>query len=134
MNSCPTSLEALMRDREWINAEATRLLSTLSNTPFSDCHPLTREFAEVTPRPGIYAFRHNQAGVLYIGKSKNIRQRLRGGHKALGWAFIDRFDPNDVRIATAIIGWDGLRYILDIEARMIRMVRPRYNVQIRQEE
>jgi excinuclease UvrABC nuclease subunit len=123
-----------MRDREWINTEAARLLSILGSTSFSDCHPLTREFADVTPRPGIYAFRHNQAGILYIGKSKNIRQRLRGGHKALGWAFIDRLDPNDVHIATVIMGWEALRYTLDIEARMIQTVRPRHNVQIRQED
>jgi excinuclease UvrABC nuclease subunit len=123
-----------MRDREWIHTEADRLLNILSTTPFSDCYLLTREFADVTPRAGIYAFRHSQTSILYIGKSKNIRQRLRGGHKALGWAFIDRFDPDDVRIAAVIIGWDALHYILDIEARMLQTIRPRYNVQIRQEE
>jgi excinuclease UvrABC nuclease subunit len=119
-----------MDNSQWINAEANRLLTILISTSFSDCHPLTREFTHVTPRPGIYAFRHNQTDILYIGKSKNIRQRLRGGYKALGWAFIDRLDPNDVRIATVIIGWEALSYILDLEARMIQTVRPRYNVQI----
>jgi excinuclease UvrABC nuclease subunit len=123
-----------MRDRQWIYAEADRFLSILSTTPFSECHLLTRELSDVTPRAGIYAFRHNQTNILYIGKSKNIRQRLRGGHKALGWAFIDRLAPNDVRIAAVIIGWDALRYVLDIEARMIQTIRPRHNVQIRQEE
>ncbi len=123
-----------MRDREWINSEADRLLLRLNTTLFSDAHPLTREFAIVTPRPGIYAFIHPPTGILYIGKSKNIRQRLRGGHKALGWAFIDRLDPKDVRIIALPLGLEATRQSLDIEARMIQITRPRYNVQIRNEE
>lgn len=124
----------LMRDRDWINAEADRLLRTLTTTAFSSGHPLTREFATVTPRPGIYAFIHRPTGILYIGKSKNIRQRLRGGHKALGWAFIDRLDPNDVRIIALPLGLEATRQSLDIEAKMIQITRPRYNVQIRNED
>ena len=123
-----------MRDREWIRSEADRLLLILSTTSFSEGHPLTRDFAPVTTRPGIYAFVHPPTGTLYIGKSKNIRQRLRGGHKALGWAFIDRLDPNDVRIIALPLGLEAARQSLDIEARMIQIARPRYNVQIRNEE
>ena len=123
-----------MRDREWINTQARQFLSLLNSLPFTDCHVLTRNFSDITPRPGIYAFRHTPNGILYIGKSQNVRKRLRGGHKALGWAFIDRLDPNDVRIAVATLDWETAQYTLDIEARMIQTLRPRYNVQIRQGE
>jgi excinuclease UvrABC nuclease subunit len=123
----------LFSDRRFIQDEANRVLQLLTTTPFNDCCPLTREFADITPRPGIYAFRLQQE-ILYIGKSKNIRQRLKGGHKALGWAFIERLNPDAVRIATVTIGWDAWQRSLDIEARILQIARPRYNIQIRQED
>jgi excinuclease UvrABC nuclease subunit len=123
-----------MRDREWINTQARQYLNLLNSLPFAECHSLTRNFSDVTPRPGLYAFRHAPSGILYIGKSQNVRKRLRGGHKALGWAFIDRLDPNDVGIAVVTLNWETAQYSLDIEARMIQTLRPRYNVQIRQGE
>ncbi len=124
----------MSREREDLQNEAARILEILSTTQFEDCHELTREFADVTPRPGIYAFRQRHEGILYIGKSRNVRQRLRGGHKALGWAFIDRYDPNDVRIVAVVLGWKAWQNCLDLEALMIQTIRPRYNIQIRQEE
>ena len=58
-----------------LDAEALRLLQLLMDLPFEECHALTRDFATVTQRSGIYAFRHHQEGSLYIGKAVNIRQR-----------------------------------------------------------
>jgi excinuclease UvrABC nuclease subunit len=117
-----------------LDAEALRLLQLLMDLPFEECHALTREFATVTPRSGVYVFRHQQEGVLYIGKAVNIRQRLRGGHKALGWAFIDRLDPDEVKVAAVGLGYQAWLQALEIEARMIQALRPRYNIRIRQSE
>ena len=117
-----------------LDAEALRLLQLLMDIPFEDCHSLTREFATVTQRSGIYIFRHHQEGVLYIGKAVNIRQRLRGGHKALGWAFIDRLEPDEVKVAAVRLGYQAWLNALEIEARMIQALRPRYNIRIRQQE
>ena len=96
--------------------EALRLLSMLSSTPFNDCAPLSRKFNELPPRPGICAFKHQDLGILYIGKSTNIRARLRGGHKALGWAFIDRMDPEDVRIAYTTLSFQWNRVSIPVRA------------------
>lgn len=123
-----------MNDRDFIANQATQILAILSSISFEDCHELTRNFAEVTPRPGIYAFRHRHIKILYVGKSKNIRQRLRGGYKALGWAFIDRLNPDDVRIAAVTLEWKTWQSCLDIEARILQTAQPCYDVQIRQEE
>lgn len=119
---------------DFIETEANRLLEVFSTTPFSDCHPLTREFNSVPARAGIYGFRHVDQELLYIGKARDIRLRLRGGHKALGWAFIDRLDPDTVRIVTVRLGYQAWLRSLDIEARMIQIARPRYNSRIRQME
>lgn len=65
-----------------IQQEARQILDTLVFTPFDRCHPLSREFNTIPARVGLYAFRHRIEGLLYIGKANNLRDRLRGGHKA----------------------------------------------------
>jgi excinuclease UvrABC nuclease subunit len=112
---------------DFVVDEALRLLSLLMNASFDDCAPLTRKFNELPPRPGIYAFKHRTLGILYIGKSANIRARLRGGHKALGWAFIDRMDPDDVRIACITLGYQWNRVSYQLEQVMIRRIQPPYS-------
>ena len=119
---------------DFATEEARRLLEFFSSIPFRKCHQLTREFTTVPARPGIYTFRHLYDGILYIGKAVNIRQRLRGGHKALGWAFIERLDPDDVRIAASVLGYQSWLQSLEIEVRMIQTLRPRYNSRIRLKE
>ncbi|MCU0569561.1 MAG: GIY-YIG nuclease family protein [Oculatellaceae cyanobacterium Prado106] len=86
-----------------LKEEARRCLERLATKSFDDCYPLTREFETVPNSPGFYAFRHRLDGILYIGIATNLRRRFRNGHKALAWAFIDRLDPDDVRIATVRI-------------------------------
>lgn len=121
-------------NRDAINAEADRLFALLNALPFAQCCSLSREFKELPSRPGIYALRHRLQGILYIGKSGNVRSRLRGGHKALGWAFIDRFSPDDVRIAVVTLSYQWLRLSLQLEQHILRQVRPPYNDRIAQED
>jgi len=117
-----------------LNEEAARLLYALSTLPFQDCCPLSREFNELPNRPGIYAVKHKSQGILYIGKSGNVKSRLRGGHKALGWAFIDRLDPDDVRVAVATLSVQWTRLSLQLEGIILRQTRPPYNDRIAQED
>jgi hypothetical protein len=121
-------------DQESLREEAARLLRVLVETPFQECHVLSREFRELPNCTGLYAIKHQTQGVLYIGKSGNIRSRLRGGHKALGWAFIDRLDPDDVRIAVARLSFPWARLSLQLEQVVLRQVRPPYNDRIAQED
>jgi excinuclease UvrABC nuclease subunit len=117
-----------------IETEAARLLAIFGTVSFLECHPLTRDFQSVPARAGIYGLRHLDQEILYIGKSGDMRKRFRGGHKALGWAFIDRLNPDDVRIVTVRLGYLAWTQALEIEARMIQIARPRYNSRIRQVE
>lgn len=122
-----------MVEPDAIQAESSRLLHFLETLPFSDCCPLSREFKDLPARPGIYAIKHRFHGILYIGKSGSVRGRLRGGHKALGWAFIDRYYPDDVRIGTAILTFPWIRLSLELEQSIPRQARPPYNIRIAQE-
>lgn len=112
---------------DFLVKEAQRLLDILVNTPFDEGTPLSKKFNDLPPRPGIYAFQHHTLGILYIGKSTNIRARLRGGHKALGWAFIDRMDPDDVRIAHIPLSYQWNRVSYQLEQVMIRQIKPPYS-------
>lgn len=111
----------------FIVEEALRLLEILISKPLSECAPLTKKFSDLPPRPGIYAFKHRVLGILYIGKTNSIRARLRNGHKALGWAFIDRLDPDDVRIAFTPLSFEWNRVSYQLEQVMIKRVQPPYS-------
>jgi hypothetical protein len=119
-------------DQESLREEAARLLRVLVETPLQECYALSREFRELPNCTGLYAIKHQTQGVLYIGQSGNIRSRLRGGYKALGWAFIDRLDPDDVRIAVARLSFSWARLSLQLEQVVLRQVRPPYNDRIAQ--
>jgi hypothetical protein len=117
-----------------IQQEARQILDTLAFTPFEQCQPLSREFNSIPARLGLYAFRHSSEGLLYIGKTKNLRDRLRNGHKAFLWGWLDLYDPDDVRIAYATLNqWQrpGLSY--ELETLIPQATNPPYNVKIPRE-
>jgi hypothetical protein len=114
-----------------IQQEARQILDTLAFTPFEQCHPLSREFANLPSRPGLYAIRHRTDGLLYIGKTKSLRGRFSGGHKAFLWAWLDTYNSEDVRIAIhSLSAWSNPRLLLELEAIILRATEPPYNVQI----
>ena len=69
-----------------LQAQARNILDAIAFTPFERCQPLSRGFHNIPARPGIYAIRHKTDGLLYIGKTKSLRGRFSGGHKAFLWA------------------------------------------------
>ncbi len=106
-------------------------METLSSKPFQELFILTRSFEDVLSNPGFYAFRHRLNGILYIGVGTNVRRRFRNGHKALSWAFVDRLNPDDVRIATAEMGRRTFQQVEYIETVMIQSTRPVYNTRMK---
>ncbi len=117
-----------------IQQEARRLLDTLAFTPFEQCQILSREFDTIPTQVGLYAFRHCSQGLLYIGKTQNLRDRLRSGHKAFLRGWLDRYDPDNVRIAFVTVNqWQrpGLSY--ELETLILQATNPPYNVKIPRE-
>jgi excinuclease UvrABC nuclease subunit len=112
-------------------AQARRILDVIAFRPFENCQPLTRRFESLPARPGIYAIRHRIDGLLYIGKTKSLRGRFSGGHKAFLWAWLDKYDDEDVRIAVQIVShWESPALLLELEAIILRATEPPYNAQI----
>lgn len=118
-------------DGSEIQAQARRILDEISFSPFAQCQPISREFSGIPARPGIYAIRHRTQGLLYVGKTKSLRGRFSGGHKAFLWAWLDQYPVNDIRIALrAIPHWENPALLLELESIILRAAEPPYNVQI----
>jgi excinuclease UvrABC nuclease subunit len=114
-----------------LQTQARQILDAIAFTPFEQCQPLSREFGTIPARPGIYAVRHKTDGLLYIGKTKSLRGRFSGGHKAFLWAWLDKYSDDDVRIAIETIShWRNPALLLELEAIILRATEPPYNVQI----
>ena len=114
-----------------IKQQARNILDAIAFTPFEQCQPLNRDFRNIPDCPGIYAIRHKYEGLLYVGKTKSLRGRFKGGHKAFLWAWLDKYKDNDVRIAVQIIPYSqNPALLLELEAIILRATEPPYNVQI----
>jgi len=111
--------------------EARAILNHLASTTFRDCIPLSKEFRELPMNAGIYAVRHRTMGILYIGKTRLLRDRFRGGHKALLWAFIENLNARDTRITFYELEFEQwIRLSSELESLIIQAVNPPYNVRI----
>lgn len=111
--------------------QARRILDAIAFTPFEQCQLLNREFENIPARPGIYAIRHRTDGLLYIGKTKSLRGHFSCGHKAFLWAWLDKYNDEDVRIAVQFIShWGNPALLLELESIILRATEPPYNVQI----
>jgi excinuclease UvrABC nuclease subunit len=114
-----------------MQAQARAILDQIAFLPFDQCQPVTRAFQDIPARPGIYAVRHKTDGLLYIGKTKSLRGRFSGGHKAFLWAWLDKYRDEDVRIAVQLISHsEDPALLLELEAIILRATEPPYNVQI----
>jgi excinuclease UvrABC nuclease subunit len=114
---------------------AREILNSIAFTPFFQCLVISRSFAIIPPVPGIYAIRHRQLGLLYVGKTQNLRLRFKGGHKAFLWAWLDKYDSEDIRIAIQPIPYSfDSTLLLELEAIILRATEPPYNVLIPMEK
>jgi hypothetical protein len=103
MSSETDNLPSVPTNNPEIQNQARNVLDAIAFTPFEQCQPLSRDFSDIPDFPGIYAVRHRYRGLLYIGKTKSLRGRLKGGHKAFLWAWLDQYKSEDVRIAVQTI-------------------------------
>jgi excinuclease UvrABC nuclease subunit len=114
-----------------LHIQALGILDGIVFTPFDRCQPLSRELSNIPSRPGIYAIRHKTDGLLYIGKTKSLKGRFTGGHKAFLWAWLDKYEDEDVRISFQIVShWKNPALLLELEAIILRATEPPHNVQI----
>jgi GIY-YIG catalytic domain len=114
-----------------IEAEAKVILDFLVQLPFSECVAISRNFADLTTKPGIYAVRHCTDGLLYVGKAQDIKERFRGGHKAVTWSWLAEYHHQDVAIATYEIDFQQWRTLSSkLEGIILIWSKPPFNIRI----
>jgi excinuclease ABC subunit C len=85
-------------------------------------------------RPGVYFMKDAAGGILYIGKAKSLRARVRG-HFAADPAVSLKHRELQRRVAdidTIVVGSEAEALLL--EANLIKEHRPRFNIQLRDDK
>jgi excinuclease ABC subunit C len=92
------------------------------------------EDQEFPPCPGVYLFKDKASHILYVGKAKNLRNRLRSYFRA------SRHLSSKTRAMVAKVGSVGVlcttteKEALLLEAGLIKKHRPRYNICLRDDK
>ena len=114
-----------------IELRGIEILNFLVQRPFVSCVPISCNFTVLSTKPGIYAVRHRSEGLLYIGKAQDVKERFRGGHKAITWSWLEDYDHRDVAISTREIDVQEWRALSSELEGIIRVwSKPPFNVRI----
>lgn len=95
---------------------------------------LENDLGSLPQEPGVYLFRDREGRVLYVGKARNLRQRVRSYFQNSGETrvMIPQLLRKVSRIET-IVAPDEYEAIL-LEETLIKEHRPRYNVRLRDDK
>ncbi len=95
---------------------------------------LTEKINHIPEKPGVYIFKDKHGRVLYIGKAKNLRTRLR--------SYFQRSTELTPRLEAMLRRADDLSFVvteneleaLALEASLIKQQKPRYNIILRDDK
>ena len=90
--------------------------------------------AALSQKPGVYLFRDEQGIVLYVGKAKNLRTRVRSYFRAV--EDLSRKNQQMIRLVDSVdsivVGSEAEALIL--EANLIKEHQPRFNILLRDDK
>jgi len=95
---------------------------------------LEEKLERLPARPGVYLLQDGEGEVLYVGKARSLRDRVRsyfgarGGHSSKTRELVRRVEG----LETIVVGSEAEALIL--EANLIKEHRPRFNVQLRDDK
>jgi excinuclease ABC subunit C len=95
---------------------------------------VTEKLKSLPTKPGVYLFKDKQKKVLYVGKAKNLRNRIR--------SYFQKSRSPDPRLQIMIDKINDLEYIITdseiealiLEANLIKENKPRYNVNLKDDK
>ncbi len=84
-------------------------------------------------RPGVYLFRDASGEIIYVGKAKSLRSRVRSYFRGSGKSLKTQELVRHVEdVETIVVGSEAEALIL--EANLIKEHRPRFNIQLRDDK
>ena len=100
----------------------------------SSASPLEQKLAHLPTRPGVYQHKDADGKILYVGKAKNLRSRVR--------SYFRDSRPKDGRLAIMVgkirdievIVTDTEAEALILENNLIKKLKPRYNINLRDDK
>jgi len=92
------------------------------------------KLSSIPPKPGVYIFKNEKERVLYVGKAKNLRNRIKSYFQESS-----HLDPRKTVMIKSIkdfsyIATDNELEALALEANLIKQYRPRFNVILRDDK
>jgi hypothetical protein len=88
-----------MPSPERVKTEYDRVFKSLITMPFNRCQPCGEHLSKFLPmNPGHYAFKLEEGEIVYVGKASNLRTRLTYSHSVFRRVWLDRIDPDAVRV------------------------------------
>ena len=110
--------------------KVSEVCRTFNRIAFEKCYESSRDGQNLPNTPGVYAFKHRDGRVLYVGKSTNVRQRFKKRHEVFVDLFFAGYAAPDVRIVVVSISGSYLPLLEVIEALVIFSLRPEFNRRI----
>lgn len=95
---------------------------------------MLKKLSHVSPKPGIYLFKGSKGNVLYVGKAKNLRNRLRSYFQKS--AALDERKSSMVRKIrdfSCVITGNELEALV-LEANLIKQYKPHFNIILRDDK
>lgn len=94
-----------------------------------------RKLETLPPQPGVYVFYGKQRVVLYVGKARSLRSRVRSYFQpgtSDARAFVARLDQELIDLETFVTGSEKEAALL--ENQLIKAHQPRYNVKLKDDK
>ncbi len=97
-------------------------------------HPLARKLAAIPAEPGVYLLRDRHGKVLYVGKAKSLRSRVRAYFREHGdERFQVRFLMKRVRDFETLVAASEKEALI-LENNLIKQYKPRYNIRLKDDK
>jgi len=136
MNGTPKDIDPASVLREEDEEPTLRELETIERPPgtlAAGRAAIVRAVKHAPSKPGVYRMIDAQGAVLYVGKAKNIKKRVASYTRPVG---------HDNRIIRMIAGTVTMEFVttkteteaLLLEANLIKRLRPRFNVLLRDDK
>jgi hypothetical protein len=113
-----------------IKQEVLKIARLFQRTDFESGIPVAPKITELTHQTGVYAIKHRDLSVLYVGKANSFRTRFQSGHDALLRILLSGTNPADVYIVPYPLRGRFVEYIMELEKLVIFELTPSYNKRV----